>query len=384
MSYYIKAKKIILEDKVKENSYLKINDDSTFGDVLSAVPEGSDVIDYSNCIVAPGLVDTHIHGFASCDVMDNDVEGLKKISEELLKCGVTSFLPTTLTDSFENTDAVCTMIGENYDKVKGAKIRGIFLEGPFFSEKFKGAQNEKYMSSPSIEKLEKWYEHSNHMVRKVAIAPELEGSKEFIHRARDHHIFVALGHSDATFEEAKDAVDAGANIFVHTFNAMSNMLHRHPNMVGAAFSLDDVYAEAICDGHHNHPYSINALIKARGVDETVLITDCMRAGGMGEGESKLGEFDVTIKDGTAKLKGTDTLAGSILELKDAVKNVVNWGLVSVEDAIRMASIVPAKSVMIDDVCGKISYGAKADFIVFDEDLNLLATYLDGKERYKKN
>lgn len=383
MTYYIKAKNIVLEDRVEKNCYLKIQDDGKFGDILKIKPKTGEVIDYSDYTVAPGLVDTHIHGFSSYDVMDNDFIGLETMSEKLLSCGVTSFLPTTLTDSFEKTNEIVKMIGENYKKVNGAKIQGIFLEGPFFSEKFKGAQNPKYMGNPTIEKLRIWNESSNHMIRKIAIAPELEGSEEFIAWARDNHIYVALGHSDASFEQARRAVDAGANIFVHTFNAMSNMVHRHPNMVGAAFSLDHVYAEAICDGHHNHPFSINALIRARSEDEVVLITDCMRAGGMGEGESSLGDFDVIVKDGTAKLKGTDTLAGSILELKDGVKNVVDWGLVSYDKALRMASLVAAKSVGIDDICGKIHYGRDADFIVLDEDLNLMSTYLNGIKRYER-
>ncbi|WP_243344457.1 N-acetylglucosamine-6-phosphate deacetylase [Anaerococcus sp. AGMB09787] len=383
MSYYVKAKNIVLEDRLLKDSYLKINDDGTFGRVLKEIPKDSRVIDYSNYTIAPGLFDTHIHGYGSYDVMDNDFEGLNLMSEKLLSCGVTSFLPTTLTDSFEKTTSVLENIAKNYKKIEGAKIQGIFLEGPFFSEKFKGAQNEKYMSPPSIDKLAKWDEASNHLVRKIAIAPELEGSVDFIDWAVDHNIYVALGHSDATFEEAKEAVDHGANIFVHTFNAMSNLLHRHPSMVGAAFSLEDVYAELICDGHHNHPYSVNALLRARGIDQTVLITDCMRAGGMGEGESSLGDFAVTIKDGTAKLKGTDTLAGSILELILAVKNIVKWGFVSFDDALRMASLYPAKSVGVDDLCGKIAYGRDADFIVVDDELNLIATYLDGELRYEE-
>ena len=314
--------------------------------------------------------------------MDNDFEGIKVISEGLLSCGVTSWLPTTLTAQAELLDQVCATIGEHYQEVTGAKIRGIFLEGPFFTEKYKGAQNPKYMGDPSIEKLDKWHALSKGLVNKIAIAPERDGVKEFIEFANTKEIRTALAHSDATFEQAAAAVEAGANIFVHVYNGMSGLHHRNPGMVGAALSLDNVYAELICDGHHVHPAAAKVVTRARGPLETVLITDCMRAGGLGECESKLGEFEVIVQGGTARLKEGGSLAGSILELKQGVKNVADWGLVDKADALRMASLAPAKSVGIDHVCGRIAPGYEADFIVLNEELELEATYLDGELRYQ--
>lgn len=380
MPTYLYAKSIILDDKEIVDAYLEIKSDGTFGGIYQERPVG-DIIDYSDYHLAPGLVDTHIHGYASHDVMDNDFEGMKVISEGLLSCGVTSWLPTTLTDSVENLDAVCETIGQHAGEEKGAKIRGIFLEGPFFTEKYKGAQNPKYMSDPSIDKLEKWHSLSKGLVNKIAIAPERKGVKEFIEFANSKKIHTALAHSDATYQEAKEAVDAGANIFVHVYNGMSDLHHREPGMVGAALDLKGVFAEMICDGHHVHPAAANIVVKARGVEETVLITDCMRAGGQGEGDSRLGEYEVIVKDGAARLKHNGSLAGSILELIQAVQNVVKWGLVSLPDAIRMASLAPARSVNIDQVCGSIAEGRTADFIVIDDDGNLKATYLDGVKRF---
>ena len=380
MSVYLSAKSIILEDSEISQAYLEIKDDGTFGSILEEKPEGT-IIDYSAYHLAPGLVDTHIHGYASHDVMDNDFEGIKVISEGLLSCGVTSWLPTTLTDSVENLDAVCETIGQHAGQETGAKIQGIFLEGPFFTEKYKGAQNPKYMSDPSIEKLDKWHRLSQGLVNKIAIAPERQGVKEFIEFANSKDIRTALAHSDATYQEAKKAVDAGANIFVHVYNGMSGLHHREPGMVGAALNLKDIYAEMICDGHHVHPAAAEVVVKARGPQETVLITDCMRAGGMGEGLSRLGEFEVVVKDGTARLKDSGSLAGSILELIEAVQNVLAWGLVSLPDALRMASLAPAKSVGIDHICGLIEEGRAADLIVVDDEGHLIATYLDGQKRF---
>ena len=381
MKYYVYAKQIVLDDQVIDKAYLTI-EDGKFGPILMEEPQDAPIKDYSNSIVAPGLVDTHIHGYKSHDVMDNDFEGIKVISEGLLSCGVTSWLPTTLTSSAQLLNDVCETIGNHYQELTGAKIRGIFLEGPFFTEKYKGAQNPKYMSDPSVEKLAKWHELSQGLVNKIAIAPERKGVKEFIEFAKSKGVYTALAHSDATYEEAAAAVDAGANIFVHIYNGMSGLHHRNPGMVGAALSLDKVFAEMICDGHHVHPAAARVVTRARGPQETVLITDCMRAGGMGEGQSRLGEFEVVVKDGTARLKDTGNLAGSILELKQGVKNVVDWGLVSPAEALRMASLTPAQSVGIESVCGRIAPGYEADFIVVSDQLELEATYLDGELRYQ--
>ncbi|ASW49435.2 N-acetylglucosamine-6-phosphate deacetylase [Streptococcus suis] len=380
MTVFIKAKSIILPESEVESAYLEITDKGQFGRIVTEKPEG-EIVDYSDFHLAPGLVDTHIHGYASHDVMDNDFEGIKVISEGLLSCGVTSWLPTTLTDTTENLDAVCETIGTYAGQETGAKIQGIFLEGPFFTEKYKGAQNPKYMSDPSIEKLDNWHSLSKGLVNKIAIAPEREGVKEFIEFANSKAIHTALAHSDATYAQAEAAVEAGANIFVHVYNGMSGLHHREPGMVGAALNLKNVYAEMICDGHHVHPAAAEIVVKARGAEETVLITDCMRAGGMGEGESRLGEFEVVVKDGTARLKESGSLAGSILELIEAVQNVVKWGLVSLPDALRMASLAPASSVNIDHICGRIAEGRAADFIVVDDAGRLQATYLDGVKRF---
>ncbi|HEM3905594.1 TPA: N-acetylglucosamine-6-phosphate deacetylase [Streptococcus suis] len=380
MTVFIKAKSIILPESEVESAYLEITDKGQFGRIVTEKPEG-EIVDYSDFHLAPGLVDTHIHGYASHDVMDNDFEGIKVISEGLLSCGVTSWLPTTLTDTTENLDAVCETIGTYAGQETGAKIQGIFLEGPFFTEKYKGAQNPKYMSDPSIEKLDNWHSLSKGLVNKIAIAPEREGVKEFIEFANSKAIHTALAHSDATYAQAEAAVEAGANIFVHVYNGMSGLHHREPGMVGAALILKNVYAEMICDGHHVHPAAAEIVVKARGAEETVLITDCMRAGGMGEGESRLGEFEVVVKDGTARLKESGSLAGSILELIEAVQNVVKWGLVSLPDALRMGSLSPARSVNIDHICGRIAEGRAADFIVVDDAGRLQATYLDGVKRF---
>lgn len=374
---FYKADYFILEDAMLEDYYMEVED----GVIVDFSKNEPDSYEYLGEIVAPGLVDTHIHGYAGKDIMNAEEGALDVISKGLLECGVTSFLPTTLTDSKERTDAALKRVAAEYKDVKGAKVRGIFLEGPFFTEKYKGAQNPNYMSDPKIDYLKEWKEISDGLVNKIAIAPERAGAEDFIKKANAMGVKVALGHSDASFDEAVAAVDAGANIFVHTFNGMSGLHHREPGMVGAAMATDAI-SELICDGHHVDPNAAGILMNTKGRDKIALITDCMSAGGMADGDYKLGEFPVRVENGTARLKDGGSLAGSILKLKDGVKNVVDWEIADIFEAIQMASLVPAKSVGIDNICGKLHEGYDADFIVLDYDMNLKATYLNGEAAYK--
>lgn len=381
MTTYIKANKFYYPYETKLGGYLELVDDS-FGKWLSTVPEGAQVLDYSGYEIAPGLVDTHIHGFAGADVMDNKEESLATMSRELLSAGVTSFLPTGLTASFETLNKVCQTTAKFAGKETGARIQGLFFEGPYFTEKYKGAQNPSYMRNPSTSELDQWLASSKGLLKKIALAPEREGTAEFISYACKRGVVVALGHSDATYQEAVEAVEAGASVWVHAYNGMRGLNHREPGMVGAVYDIPNTYAELICDGYHVHICVCDILLHQKRPDHVVLITDCMSAGGQPDGNYMLGEYPVTVENGTARLKSNGALAGSILQLKDGVKNIVDWGLVSKADAIMMASLIPAISVGIDDVCGQIKEGHLADFIVLDKEMNLCATYLAGKKVYE--
>ena len=381
MTTYIKANKFYYPYETKLGGYLELVDDS-FGKWLSTVPEGAQVLDYSGYEIAPGFVDTHIHGFAGADVMDNKEESLATMSRELLSAGVTSFLPTGLTASFETLNKVCQTTVKFAGKETGARIQGLFFEGPYFTEKYKGAQNPSYMRNPSTSELDQWLASSKGLLKKIALAPEREGTAEFISYACKRGVVVALGHSDATYQEAVEAVEAGASVWVHAYNGMRGLNHREPGMVGAVYNIPNTYAELICDGYHVHICVCDILLHQKRPDHVVLITDCMSAGGQPDGDYMLGEYPVTVENGTARLKSNGALAGSILQLKDGVKNIVDWGLVSKANAIMMASLIPAISVGIDEVCGQIKEGHLADFIVLDKEMNLRATYLAGKKVYE--
>lgn len=380
MKKYIYADRFFFKDSVKRQGYLAI-EDGKFGHFQTAEPTDGEIIDYSGKWIAPGLVDTHIHGFDGVDVMDNDADGLRKMSEGLLRTGVTSFLATTLTADHKLLTDVAHTVSEVMGTEKGAKIRGIFFEGPYFTEEHKGAQNPKYLSAPSIDEFHQWQEAANGQIKKIAVAPEHQGADEFARAVTSEGVAVAMGHSSATYAEAQQVAESGASIFVHTFNGMSGFTHREPGMAGAALTMDNMYRELICDGHHVHPKACDLLMRSAGHDHVVMITDCMRAGGMPEGHYMLGELPVTVKDGTARLEAGN-LAGSILQLKDGLHNVVDWEIATPAQAVMMASYVPAVSCHVDDVCGQLTAGYEADFIVLNPEMELEATYIDGECRYQ--
>lgn len=381
MTEYIHAQKFFFTTGVKEGGYLEIKN-GKFGAYLEEKPAKATIIDYADKWIAPGLVDTHIHGYKNHDVMDNDPEGIKVMSSALLECGVTSFLPTTLTSSRERLLAVSKTIRAVKDEVDGAKIQGIYFEGPFFTEEHKGAQNPSYFSDPSLEVFHEWQEASGHLIKKIALAPEREGVEEFVETITNEGVVVALGHSNATLKEATKAVDAGASVFVHAFNGMRGLNHREPGMVGAMLTVKEIFAELIADGHHVHPKAVELLVQTIGYDKVALITDCMMAGGMPDGDYILGEFPVVVANGTARMK-EGNLAGSILKLYEGMRNVVKWGVATPYQAVMMASYIPAVSCNIADQCGSIQKGCAADFIVLDKEMNLVATYLDGQKRFEK-
>ncbi|MGT2906616.1 N-acetylglucosamine-6-phosphate deacetylase [Streptococcus dentiloxodontae] len=380
MIYYIKADTFYFAHESRKGGYLAV-EDGLFGQWQSDLPVGAKVVDYTGYQIAPGLVDTHIHGYAGCDVMDNSLEGMKTMSQALLSAGVTSFLPTTLTASFQQLREVSAMLKRAKNQVTGAKIQGIYFEGPYFTEKFKGAQNTAYMRDPSLEEFNQWQEASGGLIKKIALAPERKGAADFVSALTAQGVTVALGHSNATFEEAKSAVKAGASVWVHAYNGMRGFNHREPGMVGAVFAISDTIAELIADGHHVSPVAAAILLKQKSSQQIALITDCMAAGGQPDGHYMLGDYPVVVENGTARLKDGGNLAGSVLKLKDGLKNLVIWQIAAVEEAICMASYIPAKSVGLEDKCGQIKAGLPADFIVLDDKLNLQATYLDGEKAW---
>ena len=260
----------------------------------------------------------------------------------------------------------------------GARIQGIYLEGPFFTMKHVGAQNPAYLIDPSEEVFDQWQEAAGGRIVKSAMAAERDGAAAYAAALNAKGVVTSIGHSDATYDECIAAINAGASCFTHTYNGQRGLHHREPGVVGAAMSTPETYAEIICDGKHVNPAAIKALLQAKGWQHTVLITDCLGCGGMPEGSYTSGGMDVIMKDNLCWLADGKSIAGSVLTLAQGVKNIVDWGIASADIAIRMATEVPARSAHIEDKCGSIMPGRDADFVVFDHELTLVETYVGGQ------
>ena len=383
-SYAIRADKFFLPAGAAKGGYLTVSD-GKFGSWSAEAPEGVEVRDYTGSWIAPGMVDTHIHGFYGHATTDNDADGVNASSLALAKHGTTSWLPTTFTQSADDLAESCAAIAKADDArgadFLGARIQGIFLEGPFFTTKHVGAQNPKFLIDPSVEVFDRWQKASENRIVKSALAAEKPGALDYIAQLDAKGIVTAIGHSDATYDEALAAVNAGATCFVHTYNGMRGLHHREPGIVGCAMSTPDTYAEIICDGRHVKPAAIRALVQAKGWQHVVLITDCLGCGGLPEGNYMSGGLPVVLENNLCYLRNEDgskgSIAGSVLTLARGVKNMVDWEIVTADQAIRMATEVPARSAHVDGRCGFIKPGRDADFVVFDPELNLRETYVGG-------
>ena len=332
------------------------------GKFLSLVKTDLQGIDLKGNKVYPGLIDIHTHGCTGFDAMDCTLE---EMSDYHAKHGVTTWYPTTMTASFEALKAVSDI---EISKIKGANIPGFHFEGPYIAEKYKGAQNPEYIRNPDYSEFKKFKN-----VKLVTIAPELDGSDEFI---KNCECVVCIGHTEANYDAAIKAIDCGAKCLTHTFNAMPPIHHREPAVIGAAVEKN-IYAQVSCDGLHIHPAAIFMLYKMFGVEKMIIISDSMRATGLSDGEYDLGGLNVTVNGSEARLSD-GTLAGSVTTLLDGVRNVISYGIPE-EDAFRMATQTPAELLGINK--GKIAAGYDADFIVLDNKLSLLHTVIGG-EIYK--
>ncbi len=345
------------------------------GEHFSDVPSG-DTFDASDCCIVPGLIDIHTHGAAGFDTMDATYDTVNTISCFMAKNGVTAFLPTLITQSRESMKKAAENVYNAKTKgVQGASIPGIYMEGPYFSEKYKGAQNDLHLRYADNTEFEEINQASGNLIKIISLAPELPGSIEFIKRVKSS-VKTAIGHTDADYATAKTAIDCGASVITHTFNAMRPFHHRMPNVIGAAFDSSDVMCECICDGFHLSKSAVMLIYKMVGADRIVFISDSLRATGMASGTYDLGGQQFTVKDGKALLPD-GTIAGSTAKLFDCVKVAISMGM-PCEDAFKAASINPAKAAGIDDLYGSIKSGKRADLLILNKDLSLKSVICGGK------
>lgn len=323
--------------------------------------------------VVPGFVDVHIHGCAGADTCDATREALEAMAAFLLAHGVTSFCPTTMTTSRETIQAALLAAKDMMDHPMegGARVVGVNMEGPFIAKERKGAQKEEDILPPDFPLFQQFYEESGGIVRLVDVAPEQPGGLDFVEKA-SQLCTVSIAHTTADYDQAKAAFDKGVTHATHLFNAMSGLHHRKPGVVGAVFDDSRVRGELICDGFHIHPAVLRAAFRLLG-DRALIVSDSMRANGMPEGEAfDLGGQMVTVHQGKALLPD-GTIAGSVTNLHQEIKNLVSFG-VPFEQAVKAATLLPARAIGLDREIGSIAPGKRADLVVLDENLDIAAVY----------
>ena len=337
-----------------------------------------------NWIVVPGFIDQHVHGAASCDAMDGTVEDISKIACALAKEGTTAFLPTTMTQSPENITKALKAIKEyiELNPETGAKVLGVHLEGPFISSDFIGAQPLEYVAKPNVDVFKKYQDASGDNIRVVSLAPEEEGSLELIKYLKENGIVASIGHTNSKYADIQKGIEAGLTNVTHTFNAQKPLHHREIGTVGSALLFDELNCELICDTIHVCVPAIKLVVKSKPHNKVTLITDAMRAKHMPDGDYELGGQPVIVKNGEARLHN-GTLAGSVLRMNHAVRNVHNLAGVELTHALDMASINPALNLGIANERGSIKVGKYADMVVLDENFEVVMTIAEGRVIYQR-
>lgn len=342
---------------------------------------GDNIIDAGGNYVSPGFVDIHIHGSSGFDTMDGTFEAINTISKSVAMHGTTSFLPTTMTEDKGKIKNAIKNVFDNKDRVEGAEILGVHMEGPFINPKQKGAQDDKFILKPTVENFTEICGEYVNIVKLVTIAPEVDGALELIRYLKEKNIVASVGHTDSTYDDVALGYKAGITHATHVFNAMKGFHHREVGTVGAVFDLD-ISAEVIADGIHSVFPAIRALIRLKGKEKVNLVTDAMMAANLRDGLYQLGGQDVYVKDGAARLK-SGVLAGSTLTLDKAIKNISSNTDLSLPESVALASYNSAKVIGVDDRKGLIKEGYDADIVIFDENIEIKKTIVGGKIVYEK-
>jgi len=338
------------------------------------------LLEFRDLVLAPGLIDIHIHGGVGHDVMEPDDSALAQVERQLVKHGVTGYLPTTVTAPEDRILRAVDTLGKAIAKAKKnddrAQPLGIHLEGPFISHEKRGVHPPQNLVPPSPQAFDRFWQASAGTVRMLTIAPELPGALDTIHYARKLGVHCSLGHSNATYEDTASAIAAGADHATHTFNAMRALDHRDPGILGAVLGNNALTADIIADGIHVHPAIVELFLKAKGPDRAILITDAISATGMPEGVYKLGGLEVRVQDNRCEYQGR--LAGSVLTLDRAIRNVMSFTGVALNQAAKLATLNPAKLLGVQRERGRLAQGARADMVVMTQDGQVKHTIMGGQ------
>ena len=344
---------------------------------IGSIGEVDEVIDARGSFVSPGFINIHIHGCAGADTMDDAPNAISIMREFLPSTGVTSFLPTTMTMPIEKIHCALERIRSEMSIDNGAKILGAHLEGPFISKQFKGAQAEENILRADFDPVSPFVD----VIKIITLAPE-ECAREFIEQCRARNIIVSIGHSAADYDTAISAIDRGAKHITHLFNAQTGLHHRRPGIVGAALDSNAI-VELIADNVHVNPVVQRIVSKIKPRGEIVLITDSLRACGLGDGVIEFGGQSVTVR-GTLATLSDGTIAGSIAPMNVVVRNFAENSRLPIENVVECVTKTPALELGIYNALGSIEIGKAADLIIFDDALNINAAFVDGRKENDRN
>ena len=359
---------------------LEVND----GKITDILPYGTKEADedYGEKRILPGFIDVHTHGAYGFDTNDAEPEGLRDWMKRIPEEGVTAILHTTVTQMPEVlTEAlrnVAAVVKEGYE---GAEILGVHFEGPYLDMEYKGAQPPEAIAAAAVEQFKMYQEAAEGLIKYITMAPEHDRNFALTRHCRETGVVVSMGHSSATYEQAMLGIANGATSMTHVYNGMTPYHHRKPGLVGAAFRVRDIYGEIICDGCHSHLAALNNYFQAKGRDYGIMVSDSLRAKHCPPGGSyQLGGHDIEIgEDGLARLKGTDTIAGSTLNMNKGLKILVEKALVPLDAAINSCTLNPARCLGVDDRKGKLVVGYDADIVVLEDNYDVVQTYCRGKK-----
>ncbi len=350
------------------------------GFITDEAAETGEVIDASDCYAIPGLIDIHFHGALGADVCDGTMDAFEKIAGYEASRGITAICPATLTLSEEDLKKVLSLGAEfAAGEHEGcAELVGFNMEGPFISASKKGAQNPNYIRRCSVSLVEEFFGASKGLLKIIGLAPEDNpGFEEYIRAVKDR-VKVSIAHSNADYDTAKRAFDAGASHAVHLYNAMSAANHREPGIVGAVYDSRHVSCEIICDGIHVHPAVVRETFDMMGPERMILISDSLRSAGMPDGQYKLGGLDVIKKGKECRLAEGGNIAGSTCDLLDCMRTAVLEMGIALEKAVAAVTINPARCIGVDDKRGSLDAGKIADILLLDKkDLSIKAVYMKG-------
>nr|WP_318494222.1 N-acetylglucosamine-6-phosphate deacetylase [Photobacterium leiognathi] len=377
MRFALHPQRIFTPTGIAYNQYVIVNEGKIEA-ITETKPLDCDVTELEGQTLVPGFIDIHIHGRAGADAMDATPQALQTIADALPKTGVVAWVGTTVTAPWQDIINALQQVREFCQQPKqvGAKLLGSFLEGPYFTEAYRGSHPTQYLQTPSIAALAELKEVAGDSLIRVALAPEYQGSDEAIQWLTAEGIKTSIAHTSANFEQVTTAHQHGADCGVHLFNGMSGLHHREPGCAGAVL-FHDMLVELIADGIHVHPVMMQLAYRMKGYQQLALITDCMRAGGLSDGKYQLGAQMITVTNGEAR---TDdgSLAGSTCSLDQALRNMIMLAGVPEWEAVQMATSVPAKYVGIDDKLGFIKPGYNASFALLDPQFQIQATLIDGQ------